>query len=191
MLPELATPAVLTALPNPVDFVGDYFLLSDGSLVTIAQEDNQLLLGLPGKANASLKPTDQDAWVCPSLSVKVVGQRDASGAINGLAIQSLLMNVAARRRPDYTLLTEQLAEYQGRYYCEELDTYYQLVVEQGKLLARHQRHSDLPLIPSAHDAFVGGNSRAGLVQFERDQAGQVTGMNWAGNRVRHIWFERV
>lgn len=191
LLPELATPAVPAALTCPADLVGGYFLLTDGSPVTICQEGNQLWIALPGKTNAPLEAIDQDAWACPSLSVKVVGQRDVSGAINGLAIQSTNMNVAARRLPSYNLQTEQLAGYQGRYYCEELDTYYQLVVEQGKLLVRHQRHSDFSLVPSGLDAFVGGNSRVNLVQFERNQSGQVTGMTWTGNRVRHIWFERV
>lgn len=190
LLPELASSPGEQALPKAVDYLGDYLLLTDGSELTIRQSGEQLLLDLPGQPDLPLQPFDRDAWDCPQAGVKVIGQRLGDGSLSGLVLQSQLRSLAARRRPQFALTTTQLAEYPGRYYSAELDTYYQVVAGERGLLVRHLRQPDLLLLPAAVDRFLGASWRVGSVEFQRDSAGQVSGMSWSGNRVRNLWFER-
>lgn len=83
--------------------------------------------------------------------------------------------------------------YAGRYYSPELETVYTVVVEDGRLVARHRRHGDVALTPRQANAFQGGESWMETVEFERGPGGAVTGMrvsNGSG-RLRRVWFEKL
>jgi len=54
----------------------------------------------------------------------------------------------ANRLPDFNPDKVNLAEYSGEYFSPELSTTYTLVVDSGKLIARHFRTGDVHLSPS-------------------------------------------
>jgi CubicO group peptidase (beta-lactamase class C family) len=82
-----------------------------------------------------------------------------------------------------------LAAYAGEYRSPELGATLRLAV-QGDTLRLEQGWQDaIPLRPLYQDGFSAGG--AGLMRFERDRRGRVSGLVlWAG-RVRHLRFERV
>ena len=84
-----------------------------------------------------------------------------------------------------------LTDFTGTYTSEELDTTYRLSVEDGRLIARHQRHPDIVLTPSADDAFSTDTWFFGQARFERDADGAITGMRVSNGRVRNLLFERM
>lgn len=64
-----------------------------------------------------------------------------------------------------------------------------MLVQNGRLVARHRRHGDIPLTPLRPDTFQGGEWFFRLVRFERDAAGAVTRMRLSGDRARNLLFE--
>ena len=48
-----------------------------------------------------------------------------------------------------------LTDYTGKFFSEELQTFYTVIVEEEKLIARHQRHADIQLTPAKKDFFSG------------------------------------
>ena len=87
------------------------------------------------------------------------------------------------------LAPEQLAEFEGDYYTEELDTTYTIRVRGNGLVAQHRRHDDI-LLTYADDHFVGDVWFFPEAYFTRDDAGQVTGFKLNGGRVRNLYFEK-
>ena len=87
------------------------------------------------------------------------------------------------------LVPEQLAEFEGDYYTDELDTTYTIRVCGDQLVAQHRRHDDI-LLTYADDHFVGDVWFFPEVRFTRDDAGRVTGFRLTGNRVRNLYFEK-
>ncbi len=87
------------------------------------------------------------------------------------------------------LAPEQLAEFEGDYYSEELDTTYTIRVRGHGLVAQHRRHDDI-LLTYADDHFVGDVWFFPEAYFTRDDAGQVTGFKLNGGRVRNLYFEK-
>lgn len=80
-----------------------------------------------------------------------------------------------------------LARFAGEYESTELDTRWRLVSD-GTLLHVHPRRGDaLPLTPAFQDAFKG----SGLLRFQRDAAGAITGFEVDVGRARGIGFRRV
>ncbi|HUP18812.1 MAG TPA: hypothetical protein VM778_02540 [Gemmatimonadota bacterium] len=80
----------------------------------------------------------------------------------------------------------------GRYFSDELETFYAVAIEGGGLEVRHRRIADgIALTPgSERDLFTAGFPIA-EVWFIRDASGEVTGVEVSNGRTRGVRFERV
>ena len=87
------------------------------------------------------------------------------------------------------LTSEKLAEFEGDYYTEELDTTYTLRVCGNQLVAQHRRHDDI-LLTHVGDHFLGDAWFFPEIYFTRDDTGRVAGFKLTGNRVRNLYFEK-
>ena len=87
------------------------------------------------------------------------------------------------------LTPEQLTEFEGDYYTEELDTTYTIVVSENRLVAKHRRHDDISLT-DAGDHFTGNVWFFPEIRFTRDDTERVTGFRLTGGRVRNLHFEK-
>ena len=85
------------------------------------------------------------------------------------------------------LSPEQLTEFEGAYYAEQLDTTYTLSVRGYQLVAQHIRHDDI-LLTYADDHFLGDAWFFPEIRFKRDDSGRVTGFTLTGNRVKGLYF---
>ena len=87
------------------------------------------------------------------------------------------------------LTPEQLAEFEGDYYTEELDTTYSIRVQGNQLVAQHIRHDDI-LLTYTDSHFHGDSWFFPEVRFIQDDTGHITGFKLTGNRVRNLHFEK-
>lgn len=83
-----------------------------------------------------------------------------------------------------------LADYTGRYYSAELETFYELEVKNDTLVARHPRHDDFKLFPTKADGFDATAWWMGNMEFTRNNKNQVTGMKASNGRVMNLVFEK-
>ena len=88
-----------------------------------------------------------------------------------------------------TLTPEQLTEFEGAYYTEELDTTYSIRVHGNQLVAQHIRHDDI-LLTYTDGHFHGDSWFFPKIHFTRDDAGHVAGFRLTGDRVRNLYFEK-
>jgi hypothetical protein len=81
----------------------------------------------------------------------------------------------------------------GQYFSSELETAYSVVFESGKIVVRHRRLDDVPLVPVEKDIFKSKNWMFARVEFERDDNGGLTRMRVtpSNERVRRLSFEAV
>ena len=89
-----------------------------------------------------------------------------------------------------SLSQARLQEYAGEYRSPELDSSYEVVVESGRLVARHWRNPPSTLSPTREDVFAGDQWWFPEVRFNRDATGRVDGFAVTGARVRDLIFER-
>lgn len=87
------------------------------------------------------------------------------------------------------LTPEQLTEFEGDYYTEELDTTYTIAVSENGLVAKHIRHDDISLT-YADGHFLGNTWFFPEIRFTQDDTGQITGFRLTGGRVRNLHFEK-
>jgi CubicO group peptidase (beta-lactamase class C family) len=87
--------------------------------------------------------------------------------------------------------TVKLADYAGRFYSEEIQSFYDIRVENDTvLMAHHQRNPDIVLNAVAPDEFRGNMGWMGNVKFTRNGKGKVTEMLISNGRVRNLSFKR-
>ena len=87
------------------------------------------------------------------------------------------------------LTPEQLTEFEGNYYTEELDTTYSIRVRKNQLVAQHIRHDDI-LLTYTDGHFLGNTWFFPKIHFTRDDTGRITGFKLTGGRVRNLHFEK-
>ena len=85
---------------------------------------------------------------------------------------------------------QRLAEFTGTYYSPEIETVYRISVENGKLVARHQRHPNLELTDAGGDAFASDRWFFRSIAFTRSE-GAIDGFRLTGGRVRNLRFVRL
>jgi CubicO group peptidase (beta-lactamase class C family) len=86
-----------------------------------------------------------------------------------------------------TLTTEQLTEYTGAYYSEELDATYRVIIEDGKLSVKLRNASRGSLSSQAKDEF---RLSGATFNFVRNDQRQITGFALNGGRSKGIQFVR-
>ena len=81
---------------------------------------------------------------------------------------------------------EQLAEFAGNYFSEELDATYVVSVESGKLNAVNREERKRPLNPTYKDSFA--LLSGAQFEFNRDAQGRVAGFVVHAGRIRNVKF---
>lgn len=92
-----------------------------------------------------------------------------------------------RASSDFHPTRTQLAEYQGDYFCRDLEVVYSLVVEKDKLTFKHNGAPAGYLVPRDNDTFHIGNI---TLRFERGPEGRITSFLLDAGRVRDLPFHK-
>lgn len=167
-------------------YVGRYELEVAPVVITISYEEEGLRLQLPGQPAAELVATSDSTFTIQGVEASVTFHSGEGGAVDRMTLHQN-GNQVARRLADGPGVA--LGDYVGRYFSEELETFYDLAIEEGKLVLSQRRFGDVPLSHTSGEKFTGGFPVA-TVDFERDAQGRVTGLRAGNGRARDIWFER-
>jgi CubicO group peptidase (beta-lactamase class C family) len=170
-------------------YAGTYEMTTLGGLrLTVELQDGQLRLEVPGQPALPLQPTSATSFEVVGAPARVTFNTAAGGVVEGLTFHQDGEH-PGRRVADERPAVD-LAGYVGRYFSEELETFYDLKVEEGRLVIRHRRFGPPTLTHSEGDSFS-GTMPVTQVVFRRDDGGNVTGFEAGNGRARGILFEKV
>lgn len=161
-----------------------------GIFVTISIENDNLFVSAPELPKTPMTAVTQTEFDVKAVSARVTFILD-SGRVSKMKVQMSGVEQIAMRMPDFDPSKINLSEYSGDFYSEELSTTYTMVLESGKLIARHFRTGDVMLTLTKPDQFSGNKWYFGRVVFTRDPDGKIVGCNVSGGRVRNLKFEKT
>jgi CubicO group peptidase (beta-lactamase class C family) len=173
-----------------LSYCGQYELMPD-NIATISLENETLFASAPGLEKTPMTTVSQNEFDVKVVSARVTFLKGESGKISKMKVNMNGQEVLANRLPDFDPLKVNLTELEGNYYSTELSTSYSLVVESGKLIARHFRTGDVILTATKPDHFSGNQWYFGYVEITRDQSGKVTGLKVTGGRTRNMKFDKI
>ena len=97
--------------------------------------------------------------------------------------------VVGKRTVPYSPSPDDLKEFTGKFYSDELDTRYDLSLKSGALFVQSSRGEPAPCEPLKKDVFsVAGYAR---IRFQRDEGGAITGFTVTTGRVRNLKFVKM
>ena len=168
-------------------YAGKYEMTTLGNLLlTVELQGGQLRLEVPGQPTLPLRPTSMTSFEVVGAPAQITFNVAADSSIEGITFNQ------GGQHPGRRVVEKavDLAAFVGRYFSEELETFYDLSVEDGKLVIRHRRFGPVSLTHTSGDSFS-GTLPVSQVVFRRDADGKVTGFEAGNGRARGIMFERV
>lgn len=170
-------------------FAGRYYF-EPGLIMFFAKENNQLILQQDGGLKVSLVPESDTEFSIRNRSATLTFQLNNVGDVTQLVFTQGDNVMTGEKFKQVGLDAQQLKEYAGDYYSDELGITYSLAVVDGKLVAQHRRHDDIQLNPTKKDMFLGKQWFFRQVRFTRDRENRVTGFRLSGGRVRNLRFDK-
>jgi CubicO group peptidase (beta-lactamase class C family) len=171
------------------EYVGVY-TLRPGLIITITKEHQRLMTQMTGRPKVELFPESESKFFVKGADVQVSFRRDPTGKVILLTVHDQDQNLRALKFEPLALSVDQLTEYTGNYYSEELGTTYTFVVNDGQLVAQHRRHEDIKFMPEQADAFFSGVWFFGQVKFMRDTSKRITGLKVSNERATNLHFDK-
>lgn len=203
MRPESTTVAEAAATP-PASltperfeaFVGRFALdAAPAFVIRFFREGAAYYLQATGQPRVEIEATSDTSFALKSLPATIAFHRGEGGRFSAL---TLFQNGAAQRAtrlPDagsvaaFNPTGAALEAFAGRYFSEELEAFYTLVVTGDSLILRQRRHDDVRLAPgNTTDSFSG---RDLTFAFERDRNGVIVGFYVSNGRTRDVRFARI
>jgi len=167
------------------------YMLETNTEVTISKVNNRLMWSAERSSRYRLYPQSDKRFFLKVADAYVIFHQENDGKVNTFTFQETDEELKATRIDEESLKMVSLEDFTGEYYSEELGTAYKLVLEDGKLIAKHRRHSDIPLTMKDIDNFRGTQWFFRKIKFSRDENNNVKGFWLTGGRVRNMRFEKI
>ena len=190
--PERPTAAATSGVDVPAAtlrrYAGKYEMTTlGGLLLTVEMQGGQLRLQVPGQPALPLRPTSTTSFEVVGAPAGITFNAAADGTVEGITFQQDGQHPGRRVVEQPSI---DLTSFAGRYFSEELETFYDLSVEGGQLVIRHRRFGPVALTHTNGDTFS-GTLPVSQVVFRRDAQGNVTGFDAGNGRARGIMFKKV
>jgi CubicO group peptidase (beta-lactamase class C family) len=171
-------------------FAGKYYF-EPGLIVNIIKEKDQLVAQEPENGpKTKLTPVSDTEFTVRNETGKLIFNLNNIGNVKSLSYVVGDNIMTGEKFVPANLDALQLEEFAGKFVCDELGTSYTFVIQEKKLVAQHQRHSDIKLSPTKKDMFLGNQWFFRQVRFIRNTENHVTGFRLSGGRVRNLLFEK-
>ena len=175
-------------------YVGRYALdAAPDFILTFTREDDTLYTQATGQQRLEIVPTSDSTFRLLAVEASVTFLRGEDGEAEGLTMHQGGADQHATRLgedapEEWEPTAEDLADFAGRFYSEELETFYTFTVADGVLAMYQRRLGSRPLTSGEEDNFSGDGLS---FTFERDRNGEVIGFYLSNGRTRDVRFGRV
>ncbi len=171
-------------------YTGD-FELQPGFVIKVTENDGKLSAQATGQPVVALNPISATEFMVEGIEAKVEFIPNNGDKVQLMKLHQGGQIMDAPRLEAFDPAEVDLTEFTGEYYSEELSTTYHFVLEEDKLIAKHQRLSDIDLTAVKEDTFSGSTWFFRQVEFTRGDDGKISGCKVSNGRVRNLKFVLV
>ncbi len=170
---------------------GDWVIEGGGTSLAIVYtvEDGEMFAQATGQPRFRVIPTSDSTVTFDGVAASVTFHIDADGTVDSATHHQ--GGAAPMRRVDRVELTaEDLEAFAQRFFCEELEIFYEVRVGDGQLVIHNLRLEPITLTHSEGDTFSGDAFFLRTVEFLRAGSGRVTGFLASNGRTKNVLFRR-
>lgn len=186
--PTAATSGVEVPAATLRRYAGKYEMTTLGGLIlSVELQGGGLRLEIAGQPALQLRSTSMTAFEVVGAPARITFNTAADGSVQGITFHQ---GGEHPGKPVAEKSSVNLDSFAGRYFSEEMETFYDVAVESGQLVIRHRRFGPVKLTQTNGDNFSGALPVT-QVTFRRDAEGNVTGFDAGNGRARGIIFKKV
>ena len=173
------------------DFAGRYALdAAPQFIMSFMREGDQLFTQATGQPKFEIFPTSDSTFKLTVVEASMTFHREADGTVKSMTLHQNGNNRATRLEDaPWEPSEDEQATYAGRYFSEELETFYTVVASDSGLVLSQRRLGNINLTPSKVDVF-GGGFPIGEITFTRDENQQLNGFTVSNGRTRGVRFDK-
>ncbi len=176
------------------DFAGRYALdARPNFILTFSRDDDTFYAQATGQPQIEIVPTSVSTFSLIGVEASVTFNRDADGEVDAVTLHqggadNRATRLAGDAQEEWAPTVADLGAFVGRFFSEEIETFYDVVLEEEELVLKQRRLDDRDLDSGETDTFNAGGME---VSFERDRNDQVIAFYMSNVRTRGVRFERV
>jgi CubicO group peptidase (beta-lactamase class C family) len=171
-------------------YIGE-FELRPGFTIIITENNGQLSAQATGQSVISLTPLSATEFKVKGVEAKIEFIPNGDENIKSIKLHQNGQTIDGPRSRPFDEGSVNLSDFTGHFYSEELSTTYEFMVESEKLIARHNRLSDIELNPIKKDMFSGTRGFFGQITFIRDANNTIIGCKVSAGRVKNLYFQKM
>jgi len=167
--------------------VGAFLLSETGEIIKLFLKDGKLISNASGQ-NFPLEAVSETEFHVLEAPVKVVIKFEKKSRNKALLMHVYQEGEKPKTYKSVQLVTlthEQLKEFRGNYYSEELQVTFRLALKGGKLYFVHKNAPKTPLQPTLRDKFT---VRGWKTNFRRNKEGNISSFSLDAGRVKNLRF---
>ncbi|WP_298540134.1 serine hydrolase domain-containing protein [uncultured Aquimarina sp.] len=190
-LKKVSNQKVLSTSPITEEMLTKYegkFELQPGFILEFNQKEGGLFITATGQGTLPLETISNTEFRIRRIDALITFVEDKDGTVNTLSFDHN-GTVNSAKRITYDIDKSILEKYTGTYYSEELNTSYKLSIQDGQLIASHQRQDNTKLTALEPTKFTGNTWFFGILDFII-QKDNVKGFKVSSERVKNLWFEK-
>ncbi|UCG72390.1 MAG: serine hydrolase [Chromatiales bacterium] len=196
VLAERFTGSRFAAPPEPIEpelpphaYTGLY-AIGPELLLDVREANGQLYFLFGGTTPREMRPSGPHTFNTSEEGVRLTFTADDDGTVNEVQLQVPGRTLRGQRLAPITLTAAQARAYEGKYFSDELETYYTIVRADDGLTARRLRGEDIGLKPIDADRFIEAVGGDLTVRFLRKRSGRIKGFEISVERARGIQFKK-
>ncbi|MDZ7808479.1 MAG: serine hydrolase [Gracilimonas sp.] len=177
---------------DPANFeplTGRYELsVMPGFVLSFYRDEDRIYTQATNQPEVNLTATSDSTFRLVGVNASVTFHRNEDGTADSLTLHQNGNHIA--KKIEFELSQKDMDQYVGRYFSEEIDTIYDVVLADSSLsLTTYLIEDKMPLNPTTEDKFSAGFPIS-EVDFIRDDAGNIIGFEASNGRTRGVFFER-
>jgi hypothetical protein len=175
------------------DYVGRYALdAAPAFILTFSRSGDTLFTQATGQQRFPVYPTSDSTFELRVVKASVTFHRNPGGKVIGATLHQGAEQHATRLEGDeekpWKPAAQELAQFVGRFFSAELETFYTIAVKDSSLTVAQRRIDTMDMAPGAKDTFTGSGV---TISFERDRNGKVIALYASNVRTRGVRFALV
>jgi CubicO group peptidase (beta-lactamase class C family) len=173
------------------DRMGDFINPKTGTVLSLSLKDGKLTVSHPSGLVFEIVPIGENRFRSVDAPVDLAFAFEEPSPGKAMRLQVRVEDedpVTFHAIERISLEANELQEYAGEYYSDELGVIYRFLLRDGMLVLKlGYDPEEPPLQPTVGDEF---SVKDRNLQFVRDARGRISGFNARSGRVKNVWFAR-
>jgi len=162
--------------------------IQPGFILTFDRDGERLYTQATGQPEIDIRATSDSTFTLVGVAADITFHMNEDMTADSLTLHQNGNHIA--KRIEWNPSADELEQYTGTFYSDEIRTVYTLVTEDESLMLKHYQMDPVQLNPAQEDEFAGGFP-IGNISFIENNEGDIAGFTVSNGRTRGVLFKKI